>query len=78
VIQLNNLHKDYNFKISATKSKIMFFNGKHSICSEIILHDAILEQVTHFNYLGCNVTCYYDEDINEKISTFLNIFRTIS
>jgi hypothetical protein len=31
-------------------------------------HKSITEQVSNFNYLGCNVTHKYGEDLNDKLS----------
>jgi hypothetical protein len=42
--------------------------------SKIILNNkSITEQVSNFNYLGCNVTYKYDEDLNDTLSKFQNI-----
>jgi hypothetical protein len=41
----------------------MTFQGKYPIRSKIILNDkSIIQQVSNFSYLGCNVTYKYDED----------------
>jgi hypothetical protein len=52
----------------------MAFQGKYPIRLKIILNDkSIIEQVSNLNYLGCNVTCKYDEDLNDELSKFQNI-----
>jgi hypothetical protein len=57
----------------------MAFQGKYSIRSKIILNNkSITEKVSNFNYLGCNVTHKYDEDLNDKLSKFQNICRVIA
>jgi hypothetical protein len=49
----------------------MAFKGKSPIRSKIILNNkSIIEQVSNFNYLGCNVTDKYDEDLNDKLIKF--------
>jgi hypothetical protein len=53
--------------------------GKHPIRSKIILNNkSITEKVSNFNYLGCNVTHKYDEDLNDKLSKFQNICGVIA
>jgi hypothetical protein len=37
-----------------------------------------MEQVSNFNYLGCNVTYKYDEHLNVKLSKFQNICGVIA
>jgi hypothetical protein len=32
----------------------------------ILNNESIIEEVSKFNYLGCNVTYKYDEDLNDK------------
>jgi hypothetical protein len=57
----------------------MAFQGKYSFRTKIILnHKSITEQVSNLNYLGCNVTYKYDEDLNDKLSKFQNICGVIA
>jgi hypothetical protein len=52
----------------------MAFTEKYPFRSKIILNNkSIIEQVSNFNYLGCNVTYKYDEYLNDKLSKFQNI-----
>jgi hypothetical protein len=52
----------------------MDFQGKFPIRSKIILNNkSIIEQFSNFNYLGCNITYKYDEDLNDKLSKFQKI-----
>ena len=37
----------------------------------------IVEQVQHFNYLGCEVTFNYEEDLRNKVHKFQNMCGTI-
>jgi hypothetical protein len=71
--ELQKLSNNYNFDISTTKTKVMAYQGKYPIRSKIILNNkSIIEQVSNFNYLGCNGTNKYD-DLNYKLSKFQNI-----
>jgi hypothetical protein len=38
---------------------------------------SIIEQVSNFNYLGCDSTYKYGEDLNNKLSEFQNICGVI-
>ena len=44
------MSKDYNFKISTDKTKIMVFKGKQFVISKIETDGSILEQVKQFNW----------------------------
>jgi hypothetical protein len=70
-----SLCNNYNFNISTTKAKVMAFQGKYPIRSKIISNNkSITEQVSYFNYLGCNVTYKYNEDLRK----FQNICGVIA
>jgi len=53
---LNQMSKDYILKISADKTKIVTFKGKHLIRSKTKTNGSILEQVKQFNNLGCELS----------------------
>jgi hypothetical protein len=55
----------------------MAFKGKFPVRSKINIDNCPLEQVRHFNYLGCDVTYDQDEDVNNKLHKFQNICGTI-
>jgi hypothetical protein len=77
--ELQKLSNNYNYNISATKTKIMAFQGKYPNRSKIISNNkSIIEQVSNFNYLGCNVKYKYDEDLNDKLSKFQKIYGVIA
>ena len=38
------------------KAQKMAFKGRNSVGLKIIMHEEILEQVSHFSYLGCDVS----------------------
>jgi hypothetical protein len=52
VYTLHNISKEYHFKISIQKTKFMALKGKFPIRTKIIIGNNILEQVSHFKYLG--------------------------
>lgn len=70
--------EDYNLSISTHKTKVMAHSGKFPIRTKIIVDNKPLEQVSHFDYLGCNITYDVDRDINNKISKFQWICGTIN
>jgi hypothetical protein len=55
----------------------MAFKGKFPVRSKINIENCPLEQVGNFNYLGCDVSYDQDEDVNNKLHKFQNIFGTI-
>jgi hypothetical protein len=71
------MSKDYNLKISTDKTKIMAFKGKHLVLSKIEIGGSILEKVTQFNYLGCELSLDGEPDFDQKINTFQVICGTI-
>jgi hypothetical protein len=57
----------------------MAFRGKDPIRSKITLdNNPIIEQLSDFNYLGCDVTYKYDEDLNKKMNKCQSICGVIS
>jgi hypothetical protein len=71
------MSKAYDLKISADKTKIMAFKGKHLVCSKIEIDGSILEQVKQFNYLGCELSLDSEPDFDIKINRFQGICGTI-
>jgi hypothetical protein len=63
---LNQLSKDYNLKISIDKTKLMAFKRKHLVHSKIEIDELILEQVTQFSYLGCELSLHGEPDFDKK------------
>ncbi|KAJ4429720.1 hypothetical protein ANN_21924 [Periplaneta americana] len=70
--------EDYNLSISTHKTKVMAHSGKFTIRTKIIVDNKPIEQVSHFDYLGCNITYDVDRDIDNKISKFQWICGTIN
>jgi hypothetical protein len=66
VYQLNKTPQRCNFKISSKKTRVMAFKGKNPISLETVLDYQILELISHFNYLRCNISYNYDKDIDNK------------
>lgn len=77
VHRLHQLSKLYNLRISKTKTKTMAFLGSNPIRTKIVIEDQVLEQVSHFQYLGCDITYDEDKDIKNKVNTFQRICGTI-
>lgn len=78
IYQLEQILKEYNLIVSVNKTKVMAFKGKESIRTKIVLQNMVLEQVTRFNYLGCEITYGRDRDITSKIHKFQAICGTIN
>jgi hypothetical protein len=51
---LNEILKEYIMKISTEKTKVMATLGRDIIRPKIIIDDKKIEQVSKFEYLGCN------------------------
>ena len=56
VYKLNQLSSLYHIKISLSKTKTMGFSGNYPIGTKIAINNTILEPVTHFQYLGCDIS----------------------
>lgn len=66
-----------DYKISTSKTKIMAFWGSDPIRSKIVILNKVLEQVSQFNYLGCDVSFLGNLDLVRKINRFQQICRTL-
>lgn len=71
VHHLNKICKGYDIKISKEKTKVMAFCGKSPVRTKIVVDNKIIEQVSSFNYLGCEIG--HDEDTNKKLSKFQSV-----
>jgi hypothetical protein len=47
---------EYNLNISTKKTKTVAFHAKWPIRTKISVHNETIEQVSHLNCLGCDVT----------------------
>lgn len=77
VYQLQKICSDYNMRISTTKTKVMAFLGKSPIRTKIVLYEKPIEQVSHFRYLGCDISYEPDRDVTDKVHRFQWICGTI-
>jgi hypothetical protein len=73
---LCNITSEYNLVISSNGSKVMTFEGRHSGRSEVLINK-IIEQVSHFNCQGCEVSYNYDVDLQTDLSKFQYMCGTI-
>jgi hypothetical protein len=62
-------------KFSVQKAKT--FGGKQLVRIKIIINDAVLEQVSQFTFLGCDLSFDYDSDVENKLNRFQNMCGTI-
>jgi hypothetical protein len=77
VFSINNIAKEYNLRLSTKKTKVLGFTGVEHLRANIEVSNQILEQVTCFNYLGCNISYVRSEDPEIKLATFLQLIGTI-
>jgi hypothetical protein len=63
--------------VSGSRPKAMAFERKHPRRSKILIKNKIIGQVSHFNYLGCDVSCNYDVDFQTKLNKFQYLCGTI-
>lgn len=74
---LHQICQNYNIEISKEKTKVMANWGKIPIRSKIVVDDKIIEQVSSFNYLGCEISTEKDKDTEKKLTRFQMICGTI-
>jgi hypothetical protein len=55
----------------------MDFCGKWLVRSKLILGNQLIEQVSKFNYLGCQLSYQGEVDVNHKLEKFNYICGTI-
>jgi dihydroorotate dehydrogenase len=56
----------------------MAFTGKNTVKSKIIINDQILQQVTYFKYLVCNISCKHDHVTREKLQALQVMYSTLN
>jgi hypothetical protein len=78
VFSLNNIAKEYNLRLSTKKSKVSGFKGVQHLRAKIEVNNQILEQVTCFNYIGCNISYVRSEDPEIRLAKFLQLRATIT
>jgi hypothetical protein len=63
--------------ISTTKTKILALKGKELIRAKIVINNNIIEQVTNFNFLRCNLGRNINHDLQNKLPRFNYLCGTI-
>jgi hypothetical protein len=64
---LCQLRNTYNLKMSRKKAKMISFWGSHPVRTKIVIDGHILEQVSHFQYLRCEISYAYEKDVESKL-----------
>ena len=55
----------------------MPFIGDEPVRTKVCIDKTCIEQVRHFNYLGRDITCDQDRDIENKVTNFTRMCETI-
>jgi hypothetical protein len=55
----------------------MAFRGKFPIRTEVLIDNELIEQLSHFTYLGCNFTYSTNKGITRKLNEFKHISGTL-
>jgi hypothetical protein len=63
--------------LSTTKTKILALKGKKLIRAKIVINKDIIEQVTNFNYLGCQLGSNRNHDLQNKLQRLNYLCATI-
>jgi uncharacterized GH25 family protein len=63
--------------LSTKQNKNITFCGKWQVRSKLILDSQPTEQVSKFNYLGCQLSCQDEVDVNHKLEIFNYMCGTI-
>ena len=63
---LNLIARKYKMTISSTKTKSMAMWGYHIQMVRIVIKDNIIEEVTHFKYLGYHIP-EYKSDLEDEL-----------
>lgn len=77
VYRLYQICKVYNLEISEKKTKVMAFKGKFPVRSKIVINGNIIDQVSHFNFLGCDISYEYENDVDNKLHKYQRMCGTI-
>ena len=59
------------------KTKVFGFVGTDHLRTKISMNDETLEQVNHFNYVGCSISYQFSNYVESKMAKFLQIIGTI-
>jgi hypothetical protein len=61
---------EHNLKTSNKKTKTLEFDRKYPIRTKILIYNETIKEVSHFSYLGCDVTYEVNNDIQNKLNKF--------
>lgn len=78
IFKFQQICEEYNMQISLSKTKVMAFRGIEPVRTKIVLKGQILEQVSHFSYLGNDIGYDKDFDIDMKLHRFQAMCGTIN
>lgn len=73
ILKLSQIVKRYGIKLSLPYSKTMAFVDQTTGKTRIVIRKRTLEQMTHFNCLGCGVTYDYGNDSERKLNNLSRI-----
>jgi hypothetical protein len=74
---LRRISNEYNLEIATKKTKVFGFIETDHLRTKIIINDETLEQVSQFTYLGCSISYQLFNDVEFKLSKFLQSVGTI-
>jgi len=63
--------------MAANKTKVFGFVGTDHLRTKIIINDETLEQVSHFTYLGCSISYKFSNDVEFKLTKFLQLLKEL-
>ena len=66
----------YKFGNCYKNTKVFGFIGTDHLRTTIIINDETLEQVSQFTYLGCTITYQFSNDVEFKLTKFLQLIVT--
>ena len=69
--------KNIIWKLLQKKTKVFGFVGTDHLRKKIILNDETVEQISQFTYLGCSISYQFSNDVEIKLTEFLQLIGTI-
>lgn len=67
---LHCIYQKYNVRISTAKTRSIVISGPEPVRSNTVISNKIIEQVSHFNYLGNEMGFNCDRHVKNKINKF--------
>jgi len=64
-------------EIAIKKTKVFDFVGTGHLRTKVIINHETLEQVSQFTYLGCSISYQFSNDVEFKLTKFLQLIGTI-